>query len=101
MQENLRMIAYLAQHDPAAVVGLAVIGIGAVLFIHVQFKMVRAGYKTSYSFFRHPTSPNGWDTPFLYLKVRMKHNWSPWPAYLCLPCMVGGMVFLVVGLFRL
>jgi hypothetical protein len=33
--------------------------------------------------------------------VRRKYGWSPWPVYCLWPCLVGGIVCLVLGLFRL
>jgi hypothetical protein len=102
MQENnFQPIVYMVQHDPAVIVGFLLIGSAAVLFIHIQLKMIRAGYKTSYAFFGKPLSANGWDTPGQYLKVRAKHGWSPWPVYLLGLCVVLGIVVLVLGLFRL
>jgi hypothetical protein len=102
MQENnFQSIVYMAQHDPAVIAGLLLIGGAGVLFIHIQLKMIRAGYKTSYAFFGKPLSMNGWDMPVQYLKLRAKHDWSPWPAYLLVPCVVLGIVVLVFGLFRL
>jgi hypothetical protein len=102
MQENnFQQILYMVQHDPAVIAGLLLIGSAAVLFIHIQLKMIRAGYKTSYGFFGKPLSANGWDTPVRYLKVRAKHGWSPWPVYLLGPCVVLGIVVFVLGLLRL
>lgn len=102
MPENdFKPIVYMVQHDPAVVLGLLIIGSSAVFFFHIQLKMIRAGYKTSYTFFKKPLSPNGWDTPVQYLKVRAEHGWSPWPVYLLgLSLFIGTIVF-VFGLFRL
>ena len=102
MPENdFKPIVYMAQHDPAVVLGLLIIGSSAVFFIHIQLKMIRAGYKTSYTFFKKPLSPNGWDTPVQYLKVRAEHGWSPWPVYLLGLSLFIGTIVLVFGLFRL
>jgi hypothetical protein len=100
MQGEIQAISYATRHDPAAVAGLLLIGCSSVLFIHIQFKMIRAGYKTSYTFLRLNIA-NGWDTPSQYLRVRAKHSWSPWPAYLLFPCVIVGIALLVFGLFRL
>ena len=100
-QIDLQPIAYVMEHDSAVIVGLVLIGGAALLFIHVQLKMIRAGYKTSYAFFGKPLGANGWDTPVLYLKVRAKHGWSPWPVYLLGPCIILGLVVFVLGLLRL
>jgi hypothetical protein len=102
MQENgFQPIVYMARHDPAVIAGLLLIGGAGLLFIHIQLKMTRAGYKTSYGFFGKPLSPNGWDTPVQYLKVRAQHGWSPWPVYLLGPCVVLGIAVFIFGLFRL
>ena len=101
LHDNLRMIAEMFHHDPAVILGFVFIVIQGVLFVHIQLKMTRAGYKTSYSFFGKPFSWNGWDTPFEYLRVRAKHGWSPWPAYLIWPCLIVGVALLVFGLFHL
>jgi hypothetical protein len=79
MQNEVQAISYVAKQDPAAIAGLLVIGCSSVLFIHIRLKMIRADYKTSYTFFRRALSVNDWDTPAQYLKLRTKHNWSPWP----------------------
>jgi hypothetical protein len=102
MPENdFKPIVYMAHHDPAVIFGLLLIGCSAVFFIHIQLKMIKAGYKTSYTFFRRPLSPNGWDTAGQYLKVRSEHNWSPLPAYLLALSLLAGTAVLIFGLFRL
>jgi hypothetical protein len=94
-------LVYMAHHDPAIILGLLLIGSSAVFFIHIQFKMIKAGYKSSYTFFKKPLSPNGWDSPGQYLKVRAEHNWSPWPVYFLGLSLLIGTVVLVFGLLRL
>lgn len=91
----------MVRHDPIVIAGLLLLGTAAILFVHVQLKMIRAGYKTSYIFFGKPLSANGWDTPLQYLKVRAKHAWSPWPVYFLAPCAILGILALILGLFRL
>jgi len=39
--------------------------------------------------------------PVDYLRNRTKYGWSAWPAYLVWPLLVGGLVLLVIGVFRL
>ncbi|HUJ32154.1 MAG TPA: hypothetical protein VLY23_12795 [Candidatus Acidoferrum sp.] len=92
MQENLRMIAEMLRHDPAVVLGFVFIGIQGVLFAHVQLKLTRAGYKFRWI---------SWNTVLEYLRVRAKHGWLPWPAYLIWPCLIAGAALLVFGLFHL
>jgi hypothetical protein len=102
MQNEIQALSYMAKHDPAAVVGWALIGCSSVLYIHVELKMVRAGYKSSLDVLRGPLSSKGAFHTFpRYLKVCGKQCWSPWPVYLFLPCMLAGIGLLVFGLFRL
>ncbi len=101
MQNEIQALSYMVRHDPAVVAGLLLIGSSSVLYIHVQLKMVTAGYKTSFDVLRGPLSAKGLDTPKQYLKARAKQGWSPWPIYLFLPCLLGGIGLLVFGLFRL
>jgi hypothetical protein len=83
----------IAQQFPLEILGFALMGTFAVLFVHVQFKMREIGYKIF-------TGPSDWILPAKYLKVRKQHGWSPWPVYLMWPCLIGGFAFLVIGLFR-
>lgn len=101
MSETLRTLAYMVRHDPAVVVGLALIGAASTLFFHLTLKLSRAGFR-SYVVFKPPLvlASNG-AIPGEYLKVRRKYGWSPWPAYCLWPCLVVGIVCLVFGLFRL
>jgi hypothetical protein len=101
MQNEIQAVTYIAKHDPAAVAGLLLIGTSVVLYIRVQLHLVRAGYKTSFDILRGPLSSTGLRTPTQYLKVGGKHGWSPWPVYLFVPCLLAGIVLLVLGLFRL
>lgn len=84
----------MTQHDPLAVLGFSLIAAFSVLFIHIQFKMREIGYKT-YPLFARPWD---WGLPNQYLKVRAKYNWSPWPVYLMWPCLIAGIVALILGL---
>lgn len=101
MQNEIQALSYMTKHDPAVVAGFLLIGSSSVLYIHVQLKMVRAGYKTSFDVLRGPLSAKGLDTPRQYLRVRAKQCWSPWPVYLFLPCLLGGIGLLLFGLFHL
>lgn len=80
--------------------GFLLIAITSGLFVHIQLKMNRAGYKTSYSFFGKLFSANGWDTPAKYLKVREQHGWSPWPVYLLFPFAILGVLLLFLGVIQ-
>lgn len=101
MQNEIQAVTYMAKHDPAVIAGLLLIGSSLVFYIHVQLKMVRAGYKTSFDVLRGPLSAKGLETSRQYLKVRSEERWSPWPIYLFLPCMLAGIGLLVFGLLRL
>lgn len=41
------------------------------------------------------------EIPVDYLRLRTKYRWSPWPAYLMWPALLFGLMFLVIGFFRL
>jgi len=101
MQDEIHALSYVARHDPAAIAGLLLVGSSSVLYIHVQLKMVRAGYKMSFDVLKGSLGAKGLETPTQYLRVRAKEGWSPWPIYLFLPCMLAGIGLLVFGLFRL
>jgi len=93
----MHMLLEMARHDPAAVLGFLLLGAYSILFIHIQFKMRDAGYDAYPLLWR----PKDWGLPFEYLKIRAKHGWSPWPAYLVWPCLIAGVILLVFGLFHL
>jgi hypothetical protein len=101
MQSDIQALLYVAKHDPAVIAGFLLIGSSSLLYIHVQLKMVRAGYITSFDILSGALSKRGREGPAQYLKVCAKESWSPWPVYLFLPCMLGGIGLLVFGLFRL
>ncbi len=63
MQNEIQALSYMVTHDPAVVAGLLLIGGSSVLYIHVQLKMVRAGYKASFDVLRGPLSAKALDTP--------------------------------------
>lgn len=62
MQNEIQALSYMAKHDPAVVAGFLLIGSSSVLYFHVQLKMVRAGYKTSFDVLRGPLSAKGLET---------------------------------------
>jgi hypothetical protein len=55
MDDNLKMFLYMVRHDPAVVVGLALIGAASTLFFHVTLKLSRVGFR-SYVVFKPPRS---------------------------------------------
>jgi hypothetical protein len=97
MNENLKAVLYMLRHDPTVVAGFALVGVAGFLFFHVLLQMDRVGLRSN-AFF---VPSKNWVVPAQYLKVRKKYGWSAWPVYLLWPCLVGGVVCLVVGLFRL
>lgn len=98
--EQIRTIVYFTRHDPAAVIGLLLIGGAGVLFAHIFLNMVRIGYKLPNTFFGIKNLV--WTLPAAYLRMcSHEKQWSPWPAYLIWPCGIVGIVLLVIGLFRL
>src|SRR5579863_10164068 len=88
MRNEIQPLSYMVKHDPAAFAGWVLIGSSSVLYIHVELKMVKAGYKTSFAVLRGPLSSQGAIPAFTrYLRVCGEHCWSPWPVYLFLPCL--------------
>lgn len=96
MREIVHTLLYMARQDPLAVLGLVLCGAYGVLFFHLELQLRRNGYNTK---FGHAESM--WWLPKEYLKLGGKHGWSRWPAYLLWPCLLFGILFLVIGLFRL
>jgi hypothetical protein len=80
VQNEIQALADIARHDPTAIAGFCLIGVSSVLYIHVQLKMVRAGYKMSFDVLRGPLSAKGLGTGAQYLKVRDKEGGSLWPV---------------------
>jgi hypothetical protein len=72
IHENLRAIAYMAQHDPLAILGFCLLGASGVLFSHMLLKMTRAGFEVAYWRFDGKCR-----LPAEYLKVRKERGWSP------------------------
>ncbi|HKS67895.1 MAG TPA: hypothetical protein VJR26_11710 [Candidatus Acidoferrales bacterium] len=97
MQQNWQMILEMVRHDPAGVLGFGFLGAFGALFVHIQIKMRSVGYQT------YPLSHDLKDyrLPFEYLRIRAKHGWSPWPAYLVWPFFIAGCALLIYGLFHL
>jgi hypothetical protein len=94
--EAIQQDFYMLRHYPLAIVGFLLTLASPFLFVHIQFKMRTIGYKT-YPLF---TRPSDYGLPLEYLKVRSQHGWSPWAAYLILPCFVGGFVLFVISMLR-
>jgi hypothetical protein len=87
----------MARHDPLVILGFLLIGAFSVLFVHIQFKMREAGYRT----YPLVSRPSDWRLPAEYLRIAKKRGWSPWPVYLMWPCLIVGIVLLIVGVSRL
>ena len=97
MQYDFRSLIEFARHDPLAILGFGLVGGFAVVLFHIQSRMNSAGFKIN--FFGGLVS--NWRLPAEYLKARKQHHWPAWPAYLVWPCLIAGIVLLVIGLFRL
>jgi len=91
--ENLRMIVYMARHDPSVIVGFAFIAFSSMLLFHIQMKISQVG--RPYMLFR------GLDASVEYFKIGKQHGWALWPAYCVWLCLPLGIASLVFGLFRL
>ncbi len=50
MDETVRSTTYLLNHDPWVIGGLLLIGLASILFIHIQLKLLRVGYKSFHLF---------------------------------------------------
>ncbi len=87
----------MAEHDPLVILGFLLIGAFVVFFFHVQFKMRETGL-SAYAVF---VSSQKFSLPTEYLKIRKQRGWSPWPAYLVWPCLLAGIVLLVIGVYRM
>lgn len=96
VHENLRIIGYMARHDPLIILGFCLIGVGGVLSFHVLLKMNRAKL-FGFADWRYDS---GYKLPSEYLKVRKERGWSPWPAYLIWPLYILGALVLILGLLQ-
>jgi hypothetical protein len=43
VKDTVRLLAYMTEHNPLAVLGFSLIGTFSILFIHIQFKMREIG----------------------------------------------------------
>ena len=84
----------LLKHDPWPVIGFAMLGASSVLFFHMHSKLERFGLSNL-------GSAAQWQNPSRYLGEARRHGWSVWPAYLFWISLVGGIAFLVYGMFHL
>jgi hypothetical protein len=96
MRENINTIAYILRHDPLLTWGLWLVAASLQLVIHIKHKLKDLGYQSIHPF-PHPAD---WELATHYLEVRSNYGWSPWPVYLMWPCLVVGVVTLLIGLFR-
>jgi len=93
VNDNFRMIAYMARHDPAVIVGLAFIALSSMLLFHIQRKIIQVG--RPYMLFM------SLDASVEYFKISKQYGWPLWPAYCVWICLPLGIAILVFGLFRL
>lgn len=96
VHENLREIAWMVRHDPLAVIGLCLIGLGGVLAVHILLKLNRAKMFGV----RDWRADSGMKLPSHYLRVCKQQGWSPWPAYFVWPSYILGAVLLIFGMLQ-
>ena len=96
MRENVNIILYVVRHNLLLLSGLGLDAVFLLLLAYIKSKLKDSGYGTAPFFFH----PGDWELPADYRAVQSKHGWSPWPEYLIWPCLVAGVVSLLVGLFR-
>ena len=90
----------MLKHDPAAVVGFALIGASGTLCFHLHRKLLAIGQDTSALFLRIPNTAV-FTLPRAYLSARSKNGWSAWPAYAVWVTMATGILLLLLGFDRL
>ncbi len=96
MRENANTVFYIVRNNLFFLLGLGLVAVFLLLLAYIKFKLKDSGYGTASLFFH----PRDWELPANYLRVQSKHGWSPWPVYLIWPCLVAGVVSLLVGLWR-
>jgi hypothetical protein len=96
LNDNWTMISYMMHNNPLPIAGFVFIGASGALGMHIQLKMVRAGYPFPYGKY---VARGSWGVPLEYLRLRRQHHWSPWPAYFVWPTALIGIACLVTGLF--
>jgi hypothetical protein len=97
VQENLRVIAEMAKHDPLLMLGFCLIGAGGFFSSRVLLRMNRAKLFG----IRDWRWDSNYRLPMNYLKVRKARGWSAWPVYLMGICFALGTFALILGLFLL
>jgi hypothetical protein len=96
MRQNVNTVLYIGRHNELLLLGLSLVAVFLLLLAYIKFKLKDSGYGTPPLFFH----PHDWELPADYREVRSRHGWSPWPVYLIWPCLVAGVVSLLVGLWR-
>lgn len=96
MRETINSIVYVLRHDPLLAWGLWLIAASLQLVSHIKYKMMDLGYQSVHPF----PHPGDWELPTHYLEICSKYGWSSWPVYVMWPCLVVGVVTLLIGLFR-
>ena len=90
MNDNLRLLAYILQHDPALAGGVLLLGCSAALH-YVLYLRLRDTGRSYIAFNLLSTVLSD------YLRLRSRQGWSPWPAYFVVPTAVAGFVLLFLG----
>jgi hypothetical protein len=96
MRENANTVLYMVRHNSLLLLGLGLVAMFLLLLTYIKFKLKNSGYGTAPFFFR----ARDWKLHADYRAVQSKRRWSPWPVHLIWPCLVAGVVSLLVGLLR-
>lgn len=92
---TLLTIAVPAQAAPYLYGGVFLLACFAILHYYLYLRLRDAGLRKDISNFLLI------EIPFDYWRLRAKHKWSPWPAILVWPALVGGLLLFALGIFRL
>ena len=96
MRENVNVALHIVRHNSLLLLGLGLVAVFLLLLAYIKFKLKDSGYRTAPLFFH----PRDWELPADYRAAQSKHGWSLWPEFLIWPCLIAGVLSLLVGLFR-
>jgi len=94
MREYINAALYIGRHNSLLLLGL--VAVFLLLLVYIKSTLKGSGYRTAPLFFR----PRDWELSADYREIQSKHGWSPWPEFLIWPCLVAGVVSLLIGLLR-
>ena len=75
--------------------GILLVGMYSALWTLIYFDLRRNGYR-----YKGAVVFLGILTQKEYLRVRAKHGWPIWPILVMWPCLILGLILIVVGVFR-